>query len=215
MRNSIIVACMLIATDATAEVKSGDRVLLMGDSEAFLLSQEFPAMAAQDGVTFKAAVVPGSSVIQWSEHLAREWSEVFRFKPTVIFVALGANDACMGKSVVANEQIPMIPGQTPFIVKVVRRLHKTKAREVYWLGPPKIGAAGNDKKKCLATVAVPGLEAFANMIRATDIPYLDAREIQVDMWEDKLHCSRPATSSDPRNGCLVWARWVWDRVKTP
>ena len=199
----IFLAAILLAPAATAAVQPGDRVLLMGDSEAFLLSQDFPAIIPSN-VTFKSVAFPGSSVISWSERQTREWSLVFQFRPQVILVSLGANDACTGVSVVSNEP--------PFLGRFLAKLRRTRAREIIWLGPPKIGYPTNDPRQCTASRAVPGLEAFAKMVVATGVPYLDARTVEIDMWDDKLHCSRPQFPGDPHHGCLTWATWVWNEV---
>lgn len=202
-RFPVLLAAILLAPAASAAVQPGDRVLLLGDSEAFLLSQDFPAVLPKD-VTFKSVAFPGSSVISWSERQAREWSLVFSFRPQVILVSLGANDACQGPFVVRNEP--------PFLTRFLAKLRRVGAREVYWVGPPKIGYPREDRRQCTASRAVPGLKLFAEMIRATAVPYLDAREVEIDMWDDKLHCSRPQFPGDTHHGCLTWATWVWNQV---
>lgn len=49
-------------------------------------------------------------------------------------------------------------------------------------------------------------QEFAAMVRTTDVPYLDARTVAIDLWDDRLHCSRPQFPGDTRHGCLTWAR---------
>lgn len=198
----VFLAAMLLAPAASAAVQPGDRVLLLGDSEAFLLKEDFPSVLPPD-VKFTAVVAPGSSVISWSEKQPQEWARVFRARPQVILVSLGANDACQGPSTVGNEP--------PFLTRFLAKLRRVRAREVYWLGPPRIGHP-TDPKQCTAARAVPGLEAFAAMVRTTDVPYLDARTVAIDLWGDRLHCSRPQFPGDTRHGCLTWARWIWDNI---
>jgi lysophospholipase L1-like esterase len=207
-RLSVFLAVLLLAPAAPAavQVQPGDRVLLMGDSEAFLLGRDFPAVLPPD-VVFKPVASPGSSVISWSEGQPLEWAQVFSFRPNVILVSLGANDACTGPSVVRNEP--------PYLERFLRKLRRTKAREIVWVGPPKIGYPVPDRKQCTATRAVPGLELFVQMVRATGVPYLDAREVEIDMWSDRLHCSRPQYPGDLHHGCLTWAKWIWGHFEMP
>lgn len=206
-RLAILSAVLVIAhstvASADTRVRSGDRVLLMGDSEAFLLSHDFPQVIGQ-GVTFKTVAFPGSSVISWAERQPREWLQVFAFRPQVILVSLGANDACTGPSVVRNEG--------PFLGRFLKKLQRVQAREIIWVGPPKIGYPTENPKQCTASRAVPGLELFAKMVKDAGVFYLDARQVNIELWSDYLHCSRPAFNGDPHNGCLTWASWVWGEI---
>lgn len=197
---SALVVALLISRPVAADpiIKPGDRVILMGDSEAFLLSREFPALAARDGVAFSSVVVPGSSVISWA--LKGPWGKIRRAKPDVLLVSLGANDACTGPRVVENEK--------PFLRTFLRKLRGAKARHVVWLGPPDIGAPHPTRTQCSRALAGPGLDMFAAMVGA-EVPYLDARTIQVDLWDDHLHCSRGNGT-----GCATWATWIWKELIT-
>jgi len=188
------------ATASPAILREGDSVVLMGDSEAFLLAQEFPSLAERANVSFHAVPVPGSSVVYWAN--GGPWDKIAAFNPTVLLISLGANDACMGARVVQNER--------PFLIRMMRRIGRLDARAVIWLGPPKIG----DRTKFPQAPA--GQEMFADLITTqTPFTFLDARNITVGMWNDKLHCSRPTTASDRSDGCRTWATWAWDYVKSP
>lgn len=187
-------------------VYQGDRVLLMGDSEAYLLSYEFPALAKRDGMEFKTVAVAGSSVISWSQGLGPQWDAIRRFHPDVVLVSLGANDGCMGVRVVRNEK--------PFLEAFMRKLRRVGAREVVWMGPPKIGVPTKKDGRSKLPQATAGLEEFAALVKTTGVPFLDAREIEVAMWDDQLHCSRPQYPKDPANGCSTWAGWVWGAITT-
>ena len=110
--------------------------------------------------------------------------------PTVVLVSLGSNDACIGIRVVANEP--------PYLARMLKRLSKYK---VVWLGPLKIGAPeGCGQRDCLSR-AIPGLEAFYQMVSPL-VPYLDARSIEVPTWNDLLHPNAVAQ--------VTWANWVWE-----
>jgi hypothetical protein len=182
-------------------VHPNDHVVLMGDSEAYLLGWEFPEIAKKHGVEFDTVAIPGSSVIQWATKLHKEWYKIRKLKPTTIFVSLGANDACIGSRVVRNEK--------PYLEKFLKRLERTGATKVFWLGPPKIGVPKSGKS--LHPQAISGLDDFANMVSEQTI-YLDARDVDIDMWDDQLHCSRPRYPGQQTLGCKTWANWVWDNV---
>lgn len=185
-------------------VEEGDRVMLMGDSEAFLLSWEMPARAKTEGVTFDAIPVAGSSVIQWATKLHKERWKIRHWKPDVLLISLGANDACIGAKVVKNEP--------PYLEKFMAWVDSVGAREVVWLGPPHIGVPPKGRKS-LHPQAVEGLVWFAEMIyQHTSVPYFDARSIEVEMWDDQLHCSRKQWPSDKAHGCTDWANWIWDKL---
>jgi hypothetical protein len=189
-----------------ASLHQGDRVVLMGDSEAFLLSWEFPKLAQASGVQFSSVVVPGSSVISWARELDSSWSKVRRAKADVLLVSLGANDACTGPRVVRNEG--------PFLRSFQTKLRRTRAKCVIWLGPPAIGAPNPTRTQCSKALAEPGLELFFQMVQKAGLPYLDARTVPIHLWGDHLHCSRPMHQGDKSRGCDTWARWIWQRITT-
>lgn len=212
---ALFLALLALTDRATAQdaplARRGDRMYVIGDSEAFLLMQELPALARASGVTLDSAVVPGSSVIQWSTVLHREWWQARRFRPDVLVVILGANDACMGTRIVHNEAATIVPGQPSYLERMLARIRRVRARTVVWLGPPAIGVPPQGVAS-RHPQAVAGLAEFATMIRGTGLPYFDARDISVGMWDDQLHCSRPRHQRDPSNGCLTWATWAWRRL---
>jgi hypothetical protein len=198
MRWLLILIFSLYSVQAGAQLKSqqGERVVLIGDSEAFLLAAEFPRLAEADGASFAAVTVPGSSVISWS--IEGPWHKVRYLRPTILLIALGANDACIGARVVRNEK--------PYLSRFLRRVAAMNAAQVIWLGPPDIGSPSKLPQ------ARAGLAAFASMVQDTGTFYLDARTISVGMWDDALHCSRPQYPGDPSSGCQTWASWAWSSL---
>jgi len=175
---------LVFTTNAFAEplVKSGSRVWVIGDSLAWLLMHELPVLAQKENVILKGNPVPGSSVISWSQRHNREIAVMNAFKPDVLVVCLGANDAYMGPDVIKNEP--------PFLAALLRRL-QSKDRTIVWVLPPKLERAKR------------GLENFANMIESS-VSYrvLDSHQIRIEMWNDKLH---PSAS-----GRAIWAQWIWN-----
>lgn len=162
----------------------GDRVYLIGDSQAFLLQYDLAPLAKADGVPFGTAAIGGSSIISWAQGHDRELALMRRFYPTVLVVALGSNDAYMGPRIVANEP--------PYLRRLLGRLRG----RVVWVGPPDLPRARK------------GLEAVASMVKKEGVDYLDSRQVRLAMWDDQLHCARPHP-----DGCSKWARWVWSYLK--
>ena len=161
-------------------VKKDDRIWLIGDSNGFLLMQELPKIANSCGIKLSGNPVGGSSVISWSFQLDDKIRELNRFKPTVILICLGSNDAYMGPAIIKNE--------LPYLNKFLFKISKPE-RKIIWIGPPDL-----QKKRI-------GVEAFYQMVNPISV-YLDSRQIKIDMWDDLLHPSFV--------GRKVWAEWIWE-----
>jgi lysophospholipase L1-like esterase len=186
-------------TSAFASLAPDERIWLIGDSNGFLIKPLLAKKAKNAGLPFGGSPVAGSTVIQWCRELNREKWQLATFKPTLILVALGANDACMGTRIIANEP--------PFLKCLLTQLRRTGARRVIWLGPPKIGSTEPKvcygMKDCLAR-AVPGLDAFKAMLTGAGEAYLDGREAGAEMDTDLLH---PTVK-----GRATWVDWVWNEL---
>lgn len=183
IKYAIFLIVITFSVDLFAEptITQSDHVWLIGDSNAFLLMQELPKLAKSDNIRFSGSPVPGSSVIQWTK-LNSEFVKINIFKPTVILVCLGANDAYMGSRIIRNEP--------PFLNDLLNKLSRDN-RKIIWIGPPKLEKA------------VTGLEDFYQMV-SPRVLYLDSRTIDIDMWDDKLH---PSFS-----GRKKWASWIWEKL---
>lgn len=194
-----ILAVLFTTSVARAESKDTDRIWLIGDSNSFLIYPNLAAKAKAAGVPFGGDPKAGSTVIQWATSLHREHWRARAFKPTIVLVALGANDACMGTRIIANEP--------PYLATLLKRLKNTGAPQIIWLGPPKVGstdpAVCYAMKDCLAR-AVPGLDAFKAMITTNGLPYLDGRDSGAEMGSDLLH---PTVK-----GRDTWVNWIWTQL---
>lgn len=196
----LTVAAAMLAFLISSLCHAKSVVVLMGDSQAFLLQHDLKPLVEADGYEFKAEVVPGSSVIQWATGLDPQWARIRRAKPTLVLVALGSNDACMGARVVANEP--------PFLDRFLTKVRRAGGTLVWW-GPPAIGGPGSQLPQATA-----GLEAFVQMVRGRrGVVFLDARPRSIHLWPDKLHCSRPQHARDKSDGCKTWADWAWRKSK--
>jgi lysophospholipase L1-like esterase len=196
---ALILALLLVTGSAHAEIKPDERIWLIGDSNGFLIYPLLAAKASEAKVPFGGDPIAGSSVIQWASSLHKEHWRARAFKPTLILVALGANDACMGTRIVSNEP--------PYLTALLGRLKRTGASRIVWLGPPKIGSTEpkvcHAMKDCLAR-AVPGLDAFKAMVVASSTTYLDGRDSSAEMGTDLLHPTL--------NGRATWVNWVWNQL---
>jgi hypothetical protein len=193
MRVSAFVLAICVALPASAEVQPGDRVALLGDSQAFLLARHLRALA-EPACPFTSEALGGSDVRQWSRDLDPQWQRLRQFDPDVVLVMLGSNDSCEGSSV----QLRVGPSA---IAAMLRRLGRLRARELVWIGPPRIGRPG------LLDRAAPGTELFLSQLRAVapDLPVIDSRDMPLSMWSDALH---PDAA-----GQAAWAAWIWSRVR--
>lgn len=180
-----LLAAFLMGT-AKGQEPVRTRVGVIGDSQAFLLMQPdaLPAQAAQTNVRLLGRPAPGSSVISWArtDHDAL-LVEVLQFRPDVLVLVLGSNDAYMGPRIIANEP--------PFLRRLVRKLSRVVGR-VVWLGPPDL------------VLARPGVAAFYAMLRSAELDVLDSRNVRLTYWDDKLHPDEP--------GRRAWAAWAWQRI---
>jgi lysophospholipase L1-like esterase len=192
------ITCTLVCP-VYAALSPDDRIWLIGDSLGVLIKPYLADKAKTEGLPFGGSPVAGSTIIQWDIELWREKWRMRAFKPTLVIVVLGANDACLAPHVIANEP--------PFLKSLNRQLNRTKAR-VVWMGPPKIGSTEPllcwSMKDCLAR-AVPGLDAFKAMVVAEGATYLDGRNAGAEMGTDLLH---PTVM-----GRVTWVNWAWDELK--
>ena len=172
------------------ESDQSERVLLMGDSQAFGLNYVMPKLAKKDHVEFITVSISGSSVIMWAQpkttgwDITDKWNQINQFKPTTILVSLGSNDSYYGPNIAMIDQ--------PHMFVLLSLLKNTGAQNIIWIGPPKLARAS------------AGLEAFSNLVISTGIEYYDSRLIDIDMEPDQLHTTG--------KGRKKWANWIWNKL---
>lgn len=104
-------------------VKPGDRVLLIGDSLAVGLAPGSRRVAEAHGVVFEDEVKGGTRVAQWVGSAQLKLT-LGTFKPNVVLVSLGTNDA----------YYYLNPSDVkPEITKLLEVLGNAR---VIWIGPP-------------------------------------------------------------------------------
>lgn len=105
------------------------RLLLMGDSLAVGLAPPLQALAREQKITFGSLAESGTRIDQW---LARPDldARLASFKPTLILVSLGTNDAYLPQRGAVQRQVPRLAA-------LLAKLEAGGA-EVVWIGPPSL-----------------------------------------------------------------------------
>lgn len=109
------------------------RLLLFGDSLAVGLGPPMAALAKDQRVAFDTVAQVGTRIDQWASD-PRLDQELATFKPTLILVSLGTNDAYMQGDAVGR--------QGPYLTRLLSKLQATGA-EIVWIGPPTLPVAPN------------------------------------------------------------------------
>ncbi len=163
-------------------IRRGLKVLLIGDSLAVGTSPHYAVMAKEAGVEFKSLALTGTRIDQWagSQELAKL---VASFKPDVVLVSLGTNDAFMKGDVVAKQRAQL--------EKLLQVLH---GATVVWIGPP-----------TLPSPPSPGIVAMiqdaAGSALAPRFHYFHSERLQIPRGPDAIH---PTVK-----GYAGWAGAVW------
>jgi hypothetical protein len=151
--------------------KGRSRVFLLGDSLAVGLATPLRKLAQDSQCAFEAMAVGGTTVHQWanSEKLK---AALEKFKPTLVLVSLGTNDAYSPKlapeALVADTE------------KLIKTLMDAGA-EVVWIGPPSLPATYSSPNYH-ATLRPELLEALAKVPKY----WIDSRPLQLPRF-DALH----------------------------
>jgi len=123
---------------------SKQRVYLIGDSLAVGLKTPLREIANSQNVPFGVSSKGGTAMTHWIKE--SWWQGVKEFKPTIILISLGTNDAYGFVD----------PNKVPEYVEQIRKL-AGNAR-IYWIMPPKVNMKNIDivREKLLQT----GIENF-------------------------------------------------------
>lgn len=171
-------------------IGKNDKVLLMGDSHVENLDYVISRLAKKDNIVFESVYVSGSSIQQWANpktkgwDITDKWNQINQFKPTIILISLGSNDSYSGPNVITIDQ--------PHLITLLLCLKKIQARDIIWIGPPKLARAKT------------GLKAFYQLIENNKIDYYDSRTIDIQMEPDQLHTTG--------KGRKVWGNWIWNKL---
>ncbi len=167
-------------------LRPGDRVLLLGDSLAVGLSVPFGSLCKDHGIAFQSLAIVGTRIDQWasSADLARTLET---FRPTVIVVSLGTNDAYM--------KGPPDPGQrqAPHLDKLLTLLEAAHPRAIVWLQPPSLPPAAT---------ALSSIRQLIDTVRRRSHAFIfQSQKLALPRGPDGIH---PVAS-----GYAQWAGAIW------
>ncbi len=136
-------------------MKSGENVLLIGDSLAVGLAGRLGALVSEAGGTFSGQGVNSTTVHDWAPRMGSLGS------PTVLLVSLGTNDMRGGRSDFSGDVASIVDAG------------KSAGARVYWISPPKMPfSEGSIRSELASTLASRGVPLFhsetADYARAAD-----------------------------------------------
>lgn len=138
--------------------------MLFGDSHAQGLNTQMSRFAAEQGVPYVGNGKVGSRMPEWS---VDPWLDatIASFRPTLIMVSLGTNDAAIGPGAAARQH----QGFEQLLTKL-----KASGADIVWIGPP--------------TLPFPD-QGVPDMIRA-EVPYwFPSAEYEIPRGPDNLHAT--------------------------
>ena len=160
------------------ELSLGSTVLLIGDSLAFGMSQEFKKISRRTGYSPVVHAISSTSTFQW---LARSKKDVNLFKPDLVLISLGTNDARAQKKDYFKKFV---------VYKELYESLKKMGVEVVWIGPPKLS-----KNK------LPSSDIVSDTIKNSIPLFFDSRTLDIPQT-DGIHSTHAGYSD--------WIDKVWD-----
>lgn len=107
------------------KLHKGSKLFVVGDSLSLGLAPTLGQLAKDNGVAFRTMGVVGSRILNWYSNMGLEAS-LAEFKPDLILVSLGTNDAYL-----QNLNLP------EYQLKLQKLLTNLRAHApVAWIGPP-------------------------------------------------------------------------------
>jgi lysophospholipase L1-like esterase len=106
-------------------LRRGLKVLLIGDSLGVGTAPHYAAQAKEAGVEFRSIAITGTRIDQWAQ--SQELPNILQsFKPDLVLVSLGTNDAFMkGADIVAKQRAALD--------RLLQVLHGI---DIVWIGAP-------------------------------------------------------------------------------
>lgn len=160
------------------------RVLLVGDSLAVGLAPYLSVLSGPRRVAFESTAAVGTRIDQWSNNAALR-QRLASFRPTLVLVSLGTNDAyMMGGAATAEQQRAKL--------RELLMMIKAAGADYVWVGPPLLPAAKNP--------------AVLSMIR-DEVPmthYYHSERLELPRGPDGLHPTL--------KGYAGWAGLIWTHL---
>lgn len=178
----LIVGGVGLLRSATARPRVGPttRLLVIGDSLAVGLQPHLRQLSEEAGVAdYSARGLVGSRLDQWARD---PWlaAELVRFRPTLVLVSLGTNDAAIGPDAAERQQ--------DALVELVGKLRESGA-DIAWVGPP--------------TLPFPD-GGIPDLIRGQVKAYFPSEDYEIPRAPDELH---PTASGYAGWAGAIW-QWL-------
>lgn len=124
-------------------LRPGDRILLIGDSLAVGLTTPLGALAKDKGLAFMGLATVGTRIDQWAQSQPLK-DALESFKPTIVLISLGTNDAYMlPPPDVGQRQAPYLDELLRVIASGFTRSedYGMGPRAIVWIAPPTLPQA--------------------------------------------------------------------------
>jgi len=166
-------------------IRAGTRLMVVGDSLAVGMAPYFACLSKEQKLPFDALAKVSTRIDQWaaSQVLAEH---VATFKPTLVLVSLGTNDAFMMGDVAAK--------QRPALAQLIAQLTVGGA-ELAWIGPPQLAGRPNAGLLTLLKSAIPASNYFAS------------ETLPIPRGPDNLHPTA--------KGYAGWSGAIWQWLSGP
>ncbi len=166
---------------------SNERIAIIGDSLAVGLSPKLSKIAKEQNIPFFSGGAGGSSIHQWSIGTSiKSWNlkeivnSLNAFKPTIVLISLGTNDA---------NGIDSFGSQVEKTIKTdIETLLKKVNASVIWIAPPNIKVFNS----------MPKIRQY---IYDAGVPVFESDKFDIKLGSDGIH----PTSE----GYLTWANVIW------
>lgn len=183
-----VAAVGLVELTRGPTLKKGDRVLLVGDSLAVGLQTPLGALAKEYGIAFQGIGIVGTRIDQWSQSdVLKQTLETF--KPTVVLVSLGTNDAYMMAPPDVYDR------QKPYLEQLLTLLESASPRAIVWIAPPTLPAAA------VSLARVRALIASVHTLLRPRVAVFPSDRLKLARGPDGIH---PVAS-----GYAGWAGALW------
>jgi lysophospholipase L1-like esterase len=143
-------------------LKPGSTVMLIGDSLASGMSEEFRNLAKKNGYRPVTHSIVGSTTKTWKSLVV---SDLKVHKPSLLVVSLGTNDAAGFNDVERNPNV---------FLEFMRAADSTDAF-VVWIGPPAI-----------TSKRLPRLDEVRSLIKTVAPIYFPSEDVELDLF-DGIH----------------------------
>lgn len=160
------------------------RILLVGDSLAVGLGPYLRELSGPRRVAFDSTAAVGTRIDQWSSNATLK-AALAAFRPTLVLVSLGTNDAYMQGGVATAEQQRLR-------LRELLSLIKAHGADYVWIGPPALPAAKNPYVLAMLKDEIPLSH------------YYHSERLDLPRGPDGLHPTL--------KGYAGWAGLVWTHI---